>query len=340
MLLNILIKNKATGPDTIHNRLLIAAADVISEPLTNLFNRSLNESKFPSQWKIANVTPIHKEEQKELCGNYRPISLLSCVFKVLERCVPRHLYSFLQVNRIITPSLSGFIPGDSSVKQLVCIYNDLCSSFDSGTTAQTVFFDISKAFDRVWHKGLLVKLKAIGSRGLLLEWFCDYLTNRIQTVVINGEKYRLKRVVSGVPKGSVLGPLLFLICINDINNDIQSVIKLFADDTSMSLALKTANVRADIMNSELQKINHWVKKWKVKFNEEKTKLLNCVRDQNIVLPLKFEDITLRDTAQHKHLGITLQNNCTWDEYIRSIASKVNLLISCLRSYKYRLTRKT
>ena len=115
------------------------------------------------------------------------------------------------------------------------------------------FFYISKAFDRVWHKGLLVKLKAIGIRGLLLEWFCDYLTNRMQTVVIKGEKSRLKRVVSGVPKGSVLGPLLFLICINDINNDIQSVIKLFADDTSMSLALKTPNVRADIMNSDLQK---------------------------------------------------------------------------------------
>ena len=99
--------------------------------------------------------------------------------------------------------------------------------------------------------------------------------------------------MSEVPQGSVLGPLLFLIFINDIVNDTQSVFELFADDTSMSLALKTANVRADIMNSELQKINHWVKKWKVKFNEEKTKLLNCIRDQNLVLPLKFEDNTTR-----------------------------------------------
>ena len=243
------------------------------------------------------------------------------------------------MNRIITPSQSGFIPGDSTVKQLVCICNDLRSSFESGTTALAVFFDISKAFDRVWHKGLLVKLKAIGIRRLLLEWFCDYLTNRMQTVVIKGEKSRLKRVVSGVPQGSVLGSLLFLIYINDIVNDIQSVIKLFAD-TSMSLASKTPNVRADTTNSDLQKINHLAKIWKVKFKEEKTKLLNCIRDQNLVLPLKSEDITLQDTAQHKHLGIILQNNCKCHEHIRSIASKLNLLSSCLRSYKYRLTRKT
>ena len=110
------------------------------------------------------------------------------------------------------------------------------------------------AFDRVWHKGLLVKFKAIGIRGLLLEWFCDYLTDRMQSVVIKGEKSRLKRVVSGVPQGSVLGPLLFLIYINDIVNDIQSVIEPFADDTSMSLALKTPNIRANILNSDLQKL--------------------------------------------------------------------------------------
>ena len=137
------------------------------------------------------------------------------------------------------------------------------------------FFDISKAFDRVWHKGLLVQLKATSIKGLLLEWFCDYLTNRMQTVVIKGEKSRLKRVVSGVPQGSVLGPLLFLIYTNDIVSDIQSVIKLFADDTSMSLALKTPYVRADILNSDLQKLITGQKKKKKK--KKKKGKLNLMR---------------------------------------------------------------
>ena len=163
------------------------------------------------------------------------------------------MYSFLQVNRIITPSQSGFIPDDSTVKQLVCVHSDLCSSFDGGTTTQAVYFDISKTFDRVWHKGLLAKLEAVGIRGQLLQWFRDYLPNRMQTVVIKGAKSCLKRVVSGVPQGSLLGPLLFLICINDIVNAIQSVIKLFADVTSMSLALNNPNIKADMLNSDLKK---------------------------------------------------------------------------------------
>ena len=184
------------------------------------------------------------------------------------------------------------------------------------------------------------KLEPTGIRGQLLEWFREYLSNRSQAVVIKGGKSCSKRAVPpGVPRGSVLGPLLFLIFINDIVNDIESVIKLVADDTGMSLALTYPDIRADILNADLHKMSDWAKRWKVKLNEEKTELLNCIRDQNQVLPLKFEGIALLDTAQHKHLGMTLQNNCKWDEHIKNITSEVNLLISCLRSNRYRLDRK-
>ena len=168
-------KGKATGPGQVHKRLLIASAAIIAEPLFILFNRSRRENKSSAIWKVAHVTPLHKKGLKKLCKNYRPISLLSRVGKLLEKCIYKHVYNCLQYNIIITQSQSGFLPGDSTVNQLLCIHNDLCTSFDRGIASQAVHFDISKAFDRVWHKGLLSKLEAIGIRGNLLNWFRDYL---------------------------------------------------------------------------------------------------------------------------------------------------------------------
>ena len=141
------------------------------------------------------------------------------------------MHYFLQYNNIITQSQSRFIPGDSTVNQLLRICNDLCTSFDTGINTQAVYLDISKAFDRVWHTGLISKLKAIGIRGKNVKWFRDYLSCRMQATVVKGEKCNLKRVLAGVPQGSVLGPLLFLIYFNDIVNDVESITTLFADDT-------------------------------------------------------------------------------------------------------------
>ena len=138
--INFLDKSKATGPDMIPNKLLIATVDIITEPLTILFNRCLNEGIFPNIWKIAHVTPLHKKEPENLCNNYRPISLLSCVGKVLERCVHSRVLDYLKVNNIITQSQSGFMPGDSKVNQLTSIYHDLCTSFDQGIATQSSSF--------------------------------------------------------------------------------------------------------------------------------------------------------------------------------------------------------
>ena len=338
-IINNLNTKKATGPDLIHNRLLIAANDVTSVHLTRFFNRCLNESVFPSIWKTAAVTPVLKKGDATLCNNYRPISLLSCVGKALERCVHRHIYRFLMLNNIITPSQSGFLPGESTTSQLLCIYENLCSNFDKRITTQSVYFDISKAFDRVWHRGLLLKLESIGVRGKLLKWFQNYLTDRTQAVVIKGEKSSEKKIPAGVPQGSVLGPLLFLIFINDIGHSIESIIKLFADDTSMSLGLTNPDTRAEILTCDLVKISDWAKLWKVKFNEEKTELVNIKCDTKPIHQLTFGNVVLEDKPHHKHLGITLQNNCKWDEHISNISSKVNMLINCLRHFKYKLGRK-
>ena len=203
-----------------------------------------------------------------------------------------------------------------------------------------MFFDVSKAFDKVWHKGLLHKLHAIGIRGEIHNWFTDYLSNRQQCVVLHGKQSDTQLITAGVPQGSVLGPLLFLIYINDIVVDIESIIKLFADDTSISLALKNPHVRTEILNSDLQKINEWANKWKIKFNEEKTELLTFKRDNLPTYQLTFGNSDLDTIEQHKHLGLTIQNNCKWDVHIANITQKITLLLSFLRSLKYRLSRKS
>ena len=166
--------NKAVGPDLVHNKILIKAVDFIAEPLSRLFTRSVNEHIFPKSWKVAHVTPIFKKGEKDVCKNYRPVSLLSCVGKVMERCVQMHVFDYLNVNNLLVPCQSGFLPCDSTVFQLLAMYNDFCQALDKRITSQTVFFDISKAFDRVWHKGLIHKLHCIGIRGSLLNWFTDY----------------------------------------------------------------------------------------------------------------------------------------------------------------------
>ena len=260
---------KAVGSDIIHNEILITSRDVIVEALTILFNISLQEGVFPTIWKTAHVTPIYKKGSKELSTNYRPISLLSCINKVLEKCVQRHVLHYLNGNHLITPSQSGFIAGGSTVCQLLCVYNDFCKFLDKGATSQAIFLDISKAFDKVWHRGLLKKLDTIGIRGQLLVWFSDYLSNRKQAVVLAGSKSDYLTTIAGVPQGSVLGPLLFLIYVNDIDVNIESIMKLFADDTSLYLCLDNPYIRAEILNSDLEKILDWAETWKVVFSQPK-----------------------------------------------------------------------
>ena len=334
-------QSKAVGPDLVHNKLLVKAVDIISGPLAMLFNRSMTENKFPSLWKTAHVTPIHKKGDNSVCTNYRPISLLSCVGKIMEKCIQKHVFSFLTENNIITLSQSGFIPGDSTTYQLLSIYDDFCKSLDQRYTTQALFFDISKAFDRVWHRGLIHKLNMIGIRGNLLNWFEDYLKDRQQATVIKGKISSYKTVFSGVPQGSVLGPLLFLVYINDIVKDIESQVKLFADDTSMYLRLNDGVRRAEILNSDIKKILTWSRIWKVNFNPSKTELLTLSNQrQPDVYPLSFDNDILSETTSHKHLGVILQNDCKWNSHIESIVAKIRPLIACLRSYKYIFSRKT
>ena len=226
---------KAVGSDDVNNRILREIAHELLYPLCSLINQSLRLGIFPDTWKDALVCPIFKGGDPASVTNYRPISLLSCLEKVPERIIFKHLYNHLHDNGFLTPLQSGFIPWDSTTDQLTFLYNTFCQALDSGKEISVVFCDVSKAFDRVWHKGLLCKLRAAGISGSLLSWFESYLSERRQRVILPGTQSDWNYIYAGVPQGSILGPLLFLLYINDIVKDIQSNIRLFADDTSLLL---------------------------------------------------------------------------------------------------------
>ena len=186
-------------------------------------------------WKLANVTPIYKKSDKQLVTNYRPISLLPICGKLFEKIIFNNLYGYLNENNLLTKNQSGFRPGDSTTNRLLYLVNEIHEAFENSKSLEicAVFLDISKAFDKVWHEGLIFKLKQNGISGSLLTLFENYLCNRKQHVVLNDSCSDFFTIESGVPQGSVLGPLLFLIYINDLETNIKSNIKFFADDTML-----------------------------------------------------------------------------------------------------------
>ena len=241
-----------------------------------------------------------KKVKKTNVSNYRPISLLSCIGKVFEKCVCKYLHNYIVTNKLISPVQSGFTPNDSAVFQLIDLYDTFAKAIDDGKEIRVIFCDISKAFDRVWHEGLLFKLRRMGISGTLLEWFKSYLDQRLQRVVLEGSFSDFKEVKAGVPQGCILGPLLFLVFINDIVNDIGSSVKLFADDTSLYLIVEDPVMAANLMDIDLDKIHHWA----------------------------------------KHLGLTLNNDCTWHEHITEITSKAWKRINILQALIFQLDRKS
>ena len=334
--------SKSSGPDEISPRVLKEGASELSKPLCKLFNLSLTKQKFPRPWKDANVTPIHKKDSKNVVNNYRPISLLSCIGKVMERCVFKQMYNYFITNSVISPLQSGFKSGDSTVNQLLKLYDSFCSALDESKEVRVIFFDISKAFDKVWHKGLIQKLKRVGIRDELLKWVTSYLSERRQKVVINNQQSEYLKVEAGVPQGSILGPLFFLIYINDLVNEINSNLQLFADDTSMYLVVGCPVNVATYLNADLEKIVLWAKQWLVTFNPNKTVSMIISRKQNKPIhPILIMDNTqLTQVEHHKHLGLYFSSDGGWHKHIQHIAEKAWKRVNILRSLKFLLKKKS
>ena len=264
-------------------------------------------------------------------------------YRNLERIVFKYLYNYLRDTNFISPHQSGFKPGDSTVHQLSYLYHTFCKALDEKKEVHIVFCDISKAFDRVWHKGLLYKLKKAGISGNLLAWFANYLSDRYQQVVIRGQNSEKGLIKAGVPQGSVLGPLLFLIYINDITNITNCNIKLFADDTSLYIEFDDNQTATDQLNTDLTNIQSWADQWLVNFSPPKTKLMTCSfkkSNRSIAKNVTFNNTVLTSVKCHKHLGLILSDDLTWSKHIESILKNVSPLTDVLKKLKYDVDRKS
>ena len=342
LVLETLSIGKASGPNGLNNRIIRALSHELSYPFCSLFNQSLHRGIVPSSYKEANVCPVPKKGDLSSVSNHRPISLLNAENKVFERLVFKYLFNHLQDNNLLSSLQSGFIPGDSTINQLTYLYNTFCHALDDGKEVRAVFCDISKAFDRVWHSGLLHKLQAAGVTGEVLAWFKSYLSDRKQRVIVPGAVSDWKFIRAGVPQGSILGPLLFLLYINDIVNDIGSNIRLFADDTSLFIIVENPVTAAASLNTDLDRISQWAATWLVSFNPSKTESLLVSRkiNKHHHPPLFMKDCQITEVESHKHLGLYLSNDCTWHEHINYIKEKAWYRINILRKLKLNLDRKS
>ena len=245
--------------------MLILCDETVAIPLKLIYEQVLATGIFPNIWKSVNLTPIHKKGDKQLVKNYRPIPLLPICGKMFEKIIFKKVNLFFTTNNLITKNQSGFRSGDSTTNQLLTLVNEIHESFDNRNSLEvrSVFLDISKAFDKVWHEGLIFKLKQNGVGGNVINLLGNYLSSRKQRVVINGNTSEYFPVESG----SVLGPLLFLIYINDL----EIGIKLFADDTIIYSVVHNPTLTASVLNHDLEIISQWAHQWKISFNPEPSK---------------------------------------------------------------------
>ena len=339
--------HKAHGHDDISIRMIKICDKTILKPLILLFENSIKSSYYPDIWKKSNIIPVHKKNDEQLVNNYRPISLLPIFGKIFEKIIFNRIYNFLSEENLLNNNQSGFRPSDSCVNQLLSITHETYETFDCNPTLEvrSVFLDISKAFDKVWHEGLLYKLKSMGISGKLIKLLENYLSNRLQRVVLNGQTSPWRPVLAGVPQGSILGPLLFLIYINDLPNRLKSNVKLFADDTSLFTIVKDKNESANILNNDLSLISRWAYGWKILFNPDPKKPAQEVifsrKKQSHSHPIiSLNNIPVESASYQKHLGIILDEKLNFKQHIDNAILKINKGMSVIKKLRYSLPRKS
>ena len=332
-LLRNLNPGKAAGPDEIPTRILKELAEELTPVITALIRQSLETGILPKQWKDAWVTPVFKKGARCEPANYRPVSLTCIICKLMEHVLCTHIRGHLDEHGILTPSNHGFRKGHSCESQLLLTTHDLLSHRDKGHQIDVGILDFSKAFDTVPHQRLLNKLRIYGIEGKVLNWIEGFLSDRRQLVLCGGVKSEYTAVTSGVPQGTVLGPLLFLLHINDLPSivDPGTVVRLFADDALIYRVINSIQDQVTLQR-DLKALEKWASTWGMVFNASKCHMMHICRSKTQTLTHFYDlcDTVLSSVASEKYLGVHLRDDLNWSDQVDHVASNAASKLGFIR----------
>ena len=320
--------SKSPGPDRVHPRIMKELAGPLSVPLKTIFQKSLETGKLPADWKVGDIAPIFKTGDQSHPGNYRPVSLTSISCKVLESFVWDALLDHFMMENLLSEDQFGFLPGRSCALQLLVAIEEWLRTMDSRGAVDVICLDFRKALDSVPHRRLLSKLQAYGVNGPLLRWIQAFLSDRRQRVAIEGEYSGWANVTSGIPQGSVLGPVLFVIFINDLPDSIKSTVKLFADDTKVYRSIASDEDRS-ILQADIEALETWATTWQLPFNRDKCKLMH-LGSTNQDLGYEMAEVELAAVRKERDLGVLTDDTLKFHEQTAAAVSRANRILGLIK----------